>query len=867
MSKCRLPGKTLKVHIALSAALQLLRQRKVQELLYSEGGLLTLRMKESQAGSRFLSQLVPGSEAKVFDVADEALVSLRFVAPAKGTSQALSLLLPLIFLFVWYQVAKSLITRENKWTPTRSRLPRERTTFADVVSRSKVELSEIVEYLNHPAKFKEAGAKMPRGALLVGPSGTGKTLLARAVAGEANCSFLSASASEFVEACTSVSSSRGLGTPGPGPGAPRAAWSAGGAMDAKKGGRDRVWEGGHTVIDHFSPFYSKYADTTAANDRIREAAMLMCVTEGQIEDGDLEEATTASEGCLEIFREEGDERGTRDALRLVIHVYRAKADEARNKGERADARELLEKAEAMAEEELSNYRDAGDDLGQGCMLLSMAEAACAYRGSSKRDEALENAEEALAIFREVKDPKYEGLAALSVAEVYFRKRNFHAARRAAGEATEIFKGIDDKLCQAMSLHMGAATEARAGVLEMAIRLGRKSLKILQESGSKKQQMASLLALGQFYLMREDARLSLSMGEAAMALLQELCRQKPGLSALLRIMQHETVTLSSHEELDDALAWEGVAIGFLVEAYILNNQSEKAVQLCKEALERARPRTDQKRETVYLLHHLIHALSVYGDIDQVLEVSDEALALSTEVGCMRLKAHVYEELSHAHLLAEQNNDALYAAKEAVGLLKDLGADHDEITTRLQVLTKVLIIQDNYQEAHTQIEMAKDIAQKIEEKPLEAFCLSIQSRVQALLGDPEGGIKAADLAIDMFKEDGDRRGECRVWEGLSEIHMTANDFSSALRAAKRAETLCADVGDTRLMARMKHTTSMVHMSADAHDEAKAAITEAIKLSRADDDMRGTVKYIFLAMDIWVTSLTAMDPEDFLGRTIGA
>eukprot|EP00913_Durusdinium_trenchii_P012453 g11691.t1 len=148
---------------------------------------------------------------------------------------------------------------------------------------------------------------------------------------------------------------------------------------------------------------------------------------------------------------------------------------------------------------------------------------------------------------------------------------------------------------------------------------------------------------------------------------------------------------------------------------------------------------------------------------------------------------------------------------------------------------------------------------EEKPLEAFCLSIQSRVQALLGDPQAGVKAADLAIDMFREDGDRRGECRVWEGLSEIHMTASDFASALRAAKRAESLCEEVGDTRLMARMKHTTSMVHMSADEHQEALSAITEAIKLSRADDDMRGTVKYIFLAMDIWVTSLTALDPED--------
>lgn len=64
---------------------------------------------------------------------------------------------------------------------------------------TQVELSEIVEYLNFPSKFKQAGARLPRGALLVGPSGTGKTLLARAVAGEANCSFLSASASEFVE--------------------------------------------------------------------------------------------------------------------------------------------------------------------------------------------------------------------------------------------------------------------------------------------------------------------------------------------------------------------------------------------------------------------------------------------------------------------------------------------------------------------------------------------------------------------------------------------------------------------------------------------------------------------------------------------
>eukprot|EP00930_Biecheleria_cincta_P055398 TRINITY_DN4171_c0_g1_i1.p1 TRINITY_DN4171_c0_g1~~TRINITY_DN4171_c0_g1_i1.p1 ORF type:complete len:889 (-),score=248.73 TRINITY_DN4171_c0_g1_i1:44-2431(-) len=541
---------------------------------------------------------------------------------------------------------------------------------------------------------------------------------------------------------------------------------------------------------------------------------------------------TAAEGALDAFREESDDRGVRDAQRLVVHVYRAKADEARNKGERSDARDLLERSENYAEEELANYRDAQDELGQAAMLLSLAEACCAYRGSGKREEALANAEEAKEMFHDAKDAKYEALAALGLAEIYFRKRNFHAARRCSAEAAELFKSCDDKLCMAMALHMGAATDARAGVMEMAVRNGRKSLKILQEVGTKKQQMASILSLGQFYLMREDARLSLSMGEAAMAMLHEI---------------------------DDRNSWEGVTVGFMVEANILNNQPLKAVQACREALDRVREKPDTKREMVYLMHHLMHALSVGGNHEEAQEVADDALRLAEELGSKRLKAHVYEELSHAYLLVDQSDEALTAAKEAVSLLKELGADHDEITTRLQVMTKVLIIQDNYKEAFNQIELAKQISQRIEEKPLEAFCLSIQSRVQALLGDPQAGAKCADLAIDMFREDGDRRGECRVWEGLSEIHMTANDFASALRAAKRAEALCEDVGDTRLMARMKHTTSMVLMTADEHKEALEAITEAIKLSRADDDFRGTIKYIFLAMDIWVTSLTSMDPED--------
>jgi cell division protease FtsH len=87
---------------------------------------------------------------------------------------------------------------------------KDRATFKDIAgsNEAKQDLEEVVEFLKFPKKFAAMGARIPKGVLLIGPPGTGKTMLARAVAGEANVPFFSISGSEFVEMFVGVGASR-----------------------------------------------------------------------------------------------------------------------------------------------------------------------------------------------------------------------------------------------------------------------------------------------------------------------------------------------------------------------------------------------------------------------------------------------------------------------------------------------------------------------------------------------------------------------------------------------------------------------------------------------------------------------------------
>ena len=133
----------------------------------------------------------------------------------------LSWVLPLvIFYFLWNGISKKMFNRDSANSLMFGGMGKsgakiyvkssEGIKFSDVAGEdeAKENLTEIVDYLHDPSKYRDIGASMPKGILLVGPPGTGKTMLAKAVAGEANVPFFSMSGSEFVEMFVGMGASK-----------------------------------------------------------------------------------------------------------------------------------------------------------------------------------------------------------------------------------------------------------------------------------------------------------------------------------------------------------------------------------------------------------------------------------------------------------------------------------------------------------------------------------------------------------------------------------------------------------------------------------------------------------------------------------
>ncbi|MDD2758050.1 MAG: ATP-dependent zinc metalloprotease FtsH [Patescibacteria group bacterium] len=191
-----------------------------------EGDLLKVDLKDAAAKAQEVKKEPTesfGDIMKNYGVTDEARKALEVEVKNESSwkfwaANIIPALLPLIIIIVFfYFMSRGVQGMNNKAMGFGQSNPRQagpnekdQKTFANVAgaTEAKVELEEVVEFLKTPKKFADMGAKIPKGVLLMGAPGTGKTLLAKAVAGEAGVPFFHMSGSEFVEMFVGVGASR-----------------------------------------------------------------------------------------------------------------------------------------------------------------------------------------------------------------------------------------------------------------------------------------------------------------------------------------------------------------------------------------------------------------------------------------------------------------------------------------------------------------------------------------------------------------------------------------------------------------------------------------------------------------------------------
>jgi cell division protease FtsH len=210
--------------ISLSDLIAKIDSGTVSEVVVNGYTLEVTETSESGPPSIYTKQISPMWMPDVYTVLEEAkaagkIQSFDYTEPTDFTAWANIILILVMIVgmgaFIWFSYSRQAGDGKNAMTFGRSRAKlndptKNKVTFQDVAGadEEKEELKEIVDFLKNPKKYSEIGAKIPRGILLVGSPGTGKTLLAKAVAGEAGVPFFSISGSDFVEMFVGVGASR-----------------------------------------------------------------------------------------------------------------------------------------------------------------------------------------------------------------------------------------------------------------------------------------------------------------------------------------------------------------------------------------------------------------------------------------------------------------------------------------------------------------------------------------------------------------------------------------------------------------------------------------------------------------------------------
>jgi len=563
---------------------------------------------------------------------------------------------------------------------------------------------------------------------------------------------------------------------------------------------------------------------------MREAAQLYGQAESAIRDEQFQDCIAAAEKAVQIFDGMGAEgaSGLIDALYILVDAHRQMA---------TTMQEKPQNALSISGQYLEKFRASKNRRGEAAMLLSLAEINHDKRGRKKRQEALETAAEALRIFVEINDRKFEVLTLIVTGMAHYKFFMYDAMLEEAQRSLDIAEQLGDKFLTAKAQNLTGLAFSSQRKIDEAMERGRAALALWRELGMKRQEAIQTHAMAGWLLYSRWPKKALALAEQTLQTLREV-----GPAGIPSGAKHRR---------------EAMCVYMIIEVMAELKQYKPAIKFGKTAFERFGELGCQLGQGM-VKDAMGRVYIVMDKPDKAIEAVDQAREIADSLGDKRWSAKLLFGVAQAHMKAKDTNEAIETLDKTIGLAQAAG-DMQE-TSRLQqnLIDALLFRQRNPKAALRVAKEARTMAQKNGDKRAEAMALLREGMAQGSMGKKDEALQLAKQAQELFQESYWPRGEAQCLHFMADLRAQSGDLDAALECAEERLAVLRGIHDLSMEANAMLQLAQLHMKDDHFEEAERLAQASATLGKKDRNPRVQVDALLLFTQLNNTKVLDK-PED--------
>lgn len=563
---------------------------------------------------------------------------------------------------------------------------------------------------------------------------------------------------------------------------------------------------------------------------MREAAQLYGQAESAIRDEQFQDCIAAAEKAVQIFDGMGAEgaSGLIDALYILVDAHRQMA---------TTMQEKPQNALSISGQYLEKFRVSKNRRGEAAMLLSLAEINHDKRGRKKRQEALETAAEALRIFVEINDRKFEVLTLIVTGMAHYKFFMYDAMLEEAQRSLDIAEQLGDKFLTAKAQNLTGLAFSSQRKIDEAMERGRAALALWRELGMKRQEAIQTHAMAGWLLYSRWPKKALALAEQTLQTLREV-----GPAGIPSGAKHRR---------------EAMCVYMIIEVMAELKQYKLAIKFGKTAFERFGELGCQLGQGM-VKDAMGRVYIVMDKPDKAIEAVDQAREIADSLGDKRWSAKLLFGVAQAHMKAKDTNEAIETLDKTIGLAQAAG-DMQE-TSRLQqnLIDALLFRQRNPKAALRVAKEARTMAQKNGDKRAEAMALLREGMAQGSMGKKDEALQLAKQAQELFQESYWPRGEAQCLHFMADLRAQSGDLDAALECAEERLAVLRGIHDLSMEANAMLQLAQLHMKDDDFEEAERLAQASATLGKKDRNPRVQVDALLLFTQLNNTKVLDK-PED--------